>query len=307
MTDYDSLDDNAFRLMVREWIAANYPQRIRNPPRRLGREAREWYLLLSRQGWLCPGWPREYGGMGLSAGKQLIMMEEMEERLRAPARQRRDHARPIVDPLWRRGATGALPPRILSGEDIWCQGCSEPNAGSDLASLRTEARLENGEWVINGQKTWTTMGSEANWIFLLVRTERSAKRSTASASCWCRWTAQASRCGRSSTWSCTASSAKCFQRRAGALRQPGRRNQPGLEHGQGAARFRADLPRFAQAVHLRPPAPGAPGPAPGTVARPSVRAPLRRVEHGPGQPQGSTSVSPNACGVGRASARRYPC
>ncbi|MDF5980398.1 acyl-CoA dehydrogenase family protein [Pseudomonas aeruginosa] len=80
MSDYDSLDDNAFRLMVREWIAANYPQRIRNPPRRLGREeTREWYLLLSRQGWLCPGWPREYGGMGLSAGKQLIMMEEMEE------------------------------------------------------------------------------------------------------------------------------------------------------------------------------------------------------------------------------------
>ncbi|MDF5939785.1 acyl-CoA dehydrogenase family protein [Pseudomonas aeruginosa] len=111
MSDYDSLDDNAFRLMVREWIAANYPQRIRNPPRRLGREKpAEWYLLLSRQGWLCPGWPREYGGMGLSAGKQLIMMEEMERvRLRAPARQRRDHARPIVDPLWRRGATGALP------------------------------------------------------------------------------------------------------------------------------------------------------------------------------------------------------
>ncbi len=177
MTDYDSLDDNAFRLMVREWIAANYPQRIRNPPRRLGREeTREWYLLLSRQGWLCPGWPREYGGMGLSAGKQLIMMEEMEEYgcARLP-----DSGVTMLGPLLIRYGDEAqrarFLPRILSGEDIWCQGYSEPNAGSDLASLRTEARLENGEWVINGQKTWTTMGSEANWIFLLVRTERSAK------------------------------------------------------------------------------------------------------------------------------------
>ncbi|MFU6939016.1 acyl-CoA dehydrogenase family protein [Pseudomonas aeruginosa] len=177
MTDYDSLDDNAFRLMVREWIAANYPQRIRNPPRRLGREeTREWYLLLSRQGWLCPGWPREYGGMGLSAGKQLIMMEEMEEYgcARLP-----DSGVTMLGPLLIRYGDEAqrarFLPCILSGEDIWCQGYSEPNAGSDLASLRTEARLENGEWVINGQKTWTTMGSEANWIFLLVRTERSAK------------------------------------------------------------------------------------------------------------------------------------
>lgn len=177
MSDYDSLDDNAFRLMVREWIAANYPQRIRNPPRRLGREeTREWYLLLSRQGWLCPGWPREYGGMGLSAGKQLIMMEEMEEYgcARLP-----DSGVTMLGPLLIRYGDEAqrarFLPRILSGEDIWCQGYSEPNAGSDLASLRTEARLENGEWVINGQKTWTTMGSEANWIFLLVRTERSAK------------------------------------------------------------------------------------------------------------------------------------
>ncbi len=120
MTDYDSLDDNAFRLMVREWIAANYPQRIRNPPRRLGREeTREWYLLLSRQGWLCPGWPREYGGMGLSAGKQLIMMEEMEEYgcARLP-----DSGVTMLGPLLIRYGDEAqrarFLPRILSGEDI---------------------------------------------------------------------------------------------------------------------------------------------------------------------------------------------
>lgn len=177
MTDYNRLDDDTFRRVVRDWIAAHYPQRIRNPSHRLGREeTREWYLLLSRQGWLCPGWPAEYGGMGLSAGKQLIMMEEMEDYgcARLP-----DSGVTMLGPLLIRYGDEAqrarFLPRILSGEDIWCQGYSEPNAGSDLASLRTEARLENGEWVVNGQKTWTTMGAEANWMFMLVRTERSTR------------------------------------------------------------------------------------------------------------------------------------
>ncbi|KAF1065346.1 MAG: putative acyl-CoA dehydrogenase FadE17 [Pseudomonas citronellolis] len=177
MTDYNQLDDESFRLSVREWIAANYPQRIRNPAHRLGREdTREWYQALSRQGWLCPGWPTRYGGMGLDAGKQLIMIEEMENYgcARLP-----DSGITMLGPLLIRYGSDAqrerFLPRILSGEDIWCQGYSEPNAGSDLASLRTEAVLEDGQWRINGQKTWTTMGSEANWIFVLARTERGPK------------------------------------------------------------------------------------------------------------------------------------
>lgn len=177
MTDYNAMGDGEFRLRVREWIAANYPQRIRNPAHRLGRDdTREWYQALSRQGWLCPGWPVRYGGMGLCAGKQLIMIEEMEGYgcARLP-----DSGITMLGPLLIRYGSDAqrerFLPRILSGEDIWCQGYSEPNAGSDLASLRTEAVLEGGQWRINGQKTWTTMGSEANWIFVLARTERGGK------------------------------------------------------------------------------------------------------------------------------------
>lgn len=177
MTDYNALGDDEFRRLVRDWVAANYPQRIRNPAHRLGRDDTwEWYQALSKQGWLCPGWPVQFGGMGLAAGKQLIMIEEMENYgcARLP-----DSGITMLGPLLIRYGTDAqrerFLPRILSGEDIWCQGYSEPNAGSDLASLRTEAVLRDGEWVINGQKTWTTMGTEANWIFVLARTERSAK------------------------------------------------------------------------------------------------------------------------------------
>ncbi|MBM3104100.1 acyl-CoA dehydrogenase family protein [Pseudomonas sp. V1] len=177
MTDYNALADEDFRLMVRQWIAANYPQRIRNPAHRLGREQTwEWYQALSDRGWLCPGWPTQHGGMGLNAGKQLIMIEEMEGYgcARLP-----DSGITMLGPLLIRYGTAAqrerFLPRILSGEDIWCQGYSEPNAGSDLASLRTEAVLQDGQWVINGQKTWTTMGTESNWIFVLARTQRGGK------------------------------------------------------------------------------------------------------------------------------------
>ena len=176
--DLNSLDDEAFRAHVRAWVEANYPADLRNPPKRLHwRDNKVWYLMLAEQGWLAPGWPRERGGMGLSAAKQLLMMEEFE---RHGVARTNDHGIVMLGPLLIRYGTAAQQdfflPKILSGEHVWCQGYSEPNAGSDLASLATSAVLDGDDWVINGQKTWTTLANDANWIFLLVRTDKTAKK-----------------------------------------------------------------------------------------------------------------------------------
>ena len=178
MDNLNELTDEAFRATVRDFVAANYPPELRNPTHRLHwAECKDWYMTLSRQGWLAPAWPREHGGMGLSAAKQLVLMEEYERHgvARTP-----DHGIVLLGPLLIRYGTAAQKqrflPRILAGEDIWCQGYSEPGAGSDLAGLRTEAVLADGMWVVNGQKTWTTLASDANWIFLLVRTDKAAKK-----------------------------------------------------------------------------------------------------------------------------------
>ncbi|MGH7120909.1 MAG: acyl-CoA dehydrogenase family protein [Acetobacteraceae bacterium] len=173
-----ALDEPQFRAAVRAFLAVNYPPALRNPPKRLHfRDTRPWYLTLSRAGWLAPGWPREWGSMGLSAARQLIMIEEFE---RHGCARFNDMGITMIGPLLIRFGTDAqrrfFLPKILSGEHIWCQGYSEPNAGSDLASLRTEAVLDGDHWRVNGQKTWTTLATDANWIFLLVRTDRSAKQ-----------------------------------------------------------------------------------------------------------------------------------
>jgi alkylation response protein AidB-like acyl-CoA dehydrogenase len=178
MTDLDALDDDAFRLHVRQWIEDNYPPELRNPAKRLHwRDNKVWYFKLAEKGWLAPGWPRELGGMGLSAARQIIMTEELE---RHGCARTNDHGIVMVGPLLIRYGTEAQKdfflPKILAGEHVWCQGYSEPNAGSDLASLRTEAVLDGDHWVINGQKTWTTLAQDANWIFLLARTDKTAKK-----------------------------------------------------------------------------------------------------------------------------------
>lgn len=174
----DTLDDEGFRLHVRRWIEANYPPELRNPPKRLHwHDNKAWYFKLAEKGWLAPGWPREHGGMGLSAARQIIMTEELE---RHGCARTNDHGILMVGPLLIRYGTAEQKqyflPKILAGEHVWCQGYSEPNAGSDLASLRTEAVRDGDEWVINGQKTWTTLAQDANWIFVLVRTDKAAKK-----------------------------------------------------------------------------------------------------------------------------------
>jgi hypothetical protein len=178
LPDFNALSDDAFRQTVREFLHAHFPEALRDLPKRLHwEEVKDWYMTLSAHGWLCPGWPREFGGMGLSAAKQLIYTEEFENHgvARTP-----DHGIMLLGPLLIRYGSPEQQqyflPRILSGEHIWCQGYSEPNAGSDLASLRTEAVLEGDEWVVNGQKIWTTLATDADWIFLLVRTDKTAKK-----------------------------------------------------------------------------------------------------------------------------------
>jgi alkylation response protein AidB-like acyl-CoA dehydrogenase len=176
--DLNPLSDESFRLTVRQWIEANYPEEMRFPPQRLRRaDNRFWYDMLSAKGWIAPNWPREYGGMGLSGSKQLIMHEEIE---RHGCARLNDMGLLMVGPLLIRFGTEAQKrfflPRILTGEFIWCQGYSEPDAGSDLASLRTEAVRDGEHWVVNGQKTWATLAQDANWVFLLARTDKAAKK-----------------------------------------------------------------------------------------------------------------------------------
>ena len=176
--DIDAMDDQAFRMHVRSWIEANYPPDLRNPPKRLHfSETKVWYYMLSAKGWLAPGWPRQYGGMGLPAARQLIMIEEFQ---RHGCARNNDMGVSMLGPLLIRYGTDAQKaeflPKIIAGEHIWCQGYSEPGAGSDLANLRTEAVLESDQWVVNGQKIWTSLAMDANWIFLLVRTNKTAKK-----------------------------------------------------------------------------------------------------------------------------------
>ncbi len=176
--DYDAMTDAEFRKMVRDFIEAECPAEIRHLPRRIRwREVKPWSLKLSKRGWIAPAWPKEYGGMGMSVAKQIAFVEELD---RAGVPRAPDMGIVMIGPLLIRFGTEEQRrkylPRIVSCEDVWCQGYSEPNSGSDLASLRTEAVLDGDHWVVNGQKTWTTLAQDANWIFMLVRTDKGAKK-----------------------------------------------------------------------------------------------------------------------------------
>ncbi|GAA4330787.1 acyl-CoA dehydrogenase family protein [Variovorax defluvii] len=176
--DLNSLDDESFRRTVRAFFAEYYPEELRFPKQRLRwAEVKPWFMALSRKGWAAPGWPVQYGGMGLEPAKLIAFIEEQEKWgvARTP-----DMGLTMVGPLLIRHGTEAQRsqylPRILAGEHIWAQGYSEPNAGSDLASLRTEAVEDGSDFIVNGQKTWATLAQDATHIFLLARTEKSAKK-----------------------------------------------------------------------------------------------------------------------------------
>ncbi len=177
-TDWNSLSDDEFRRVAADFFERHVPAHLRFLSRRpRWTEVRDWYMTLSREGWLVPSWPKEWGGMGLSQSKALVYLEELE---RSGAPRVMDQGLMNIGPLLIARGTDEqrrrFLPKILSGEHLWCQGYSEPNAGSDLASLRTEARIEGDEFVINGQKIWTSVAFDANHMFALVRTDKSVKK-----------------------------------------------------------------------------------------------------------------------------------
>jgi alkylation response protein AidB-like acyl-CoA dehydrogenase len=173
----DDAADRAFRAEVRDWVAANRPADICDRTERIPPpELKPWHRKLYERGWIAPHWPKEYGGMGATLMQQIILFEEIS---RAGAPTPYPHGLSFIGPHIIAAGTPAQKakhlPGILTGDMTWCQGYSEPGAGSDLASLTTRAVLDGDEFVVNGHKIWTTNGHYADWMFALVRTDPEAK------------------------------------------------------------------------------------------------------------------------------------
>ncbi len=179
-----------FRKEVRTWLEANCPPSMRTPGESEedfvwgGRkatfknpEAKLWLERMGAKGWTAPTWPKQYGGGGLSAAENAILQAEL----------RRIKARPALSSfgIWMLGPVlleyanedqkQEHLPKIVRGEIRWCQGYSEPGAGSDLAGLQTKCEDKGDHWLINGQKIWTSYANHADWCFCLVRTDTSKK------------------------------------------------------------------------------------------------------------------------------------
>ncbi len=173
----------AFRVEIRSWLEEHLPEGWFEPGFKMDTEAKvqfqkEWTTTLFEGGWICATWPEEYGGKGLSTMEAVVLNEEF---ARAGAPLRADFfGDTLVGPTILQWGTEEQKrfflPKILSGEIAWCQGFSEPDAGSDLANLSTKAVLDGDEWVINGQKIWTTQGFIADYIFILCRTDPDAPK-----------------------------------------------------------------------------------------------------------------------------------
>jgi alkylation response protein AidB-like acyl-CoA dehydrogenase len=174
----------AFREKIAAFLAEHLPEGWQGigalPPDRVAGFTSDWRRTLSENQLLAPSWPKEYGGPGLTQLEQVVLAEEF-FRAGVPTGGTNDvfSIGMIGNTLLDWGTEEQKKrflPRILSGEDVWCQGYSEPNAGSDLGNLGCRAALDGDEWVIDGQKIWTSAGHLANWIFLLTRTDPDAPK-----------------------------------------------------------------------------------------------------------------------------------
>jgi alkylation response protein AidB-like acyl-CoA dehydrogenase len=173
--------EQAFRDEVRQFLATQLPARIAAKVKHGLRITRddmaEWHARLNARGWLASHWPREYGGTGWTSVERFIFDNEC---ALAGAPRIVPFGVNMLGPVLIKYGTEAQKrhwlPRILDGTDWWCQGYSEPGAGSDLASLTTRAERDGDHYVVNGQKTWTTLGHYANMIFCLVRTASDARK-----------------------------------------------------------------------------------------------------------------------------------
>ncbi len=174
-------EDDAFRAEVRAFLADKLPKELADKTRLnkgLSKEDHEfWHAQLNGRGWLAPNWPKRFGGAEWGAVQRHIFEEEC---ALAFAPRVVPFGLAMLGPVLQNFGSEAQKnhwlPRILNGEDWWCQGYSEPGAGSDLAALKTRAIRDGDHYVVTGQKTWTTLGQHANMIFCLVRTDPDAKK-----------------------------------------------------------------------------------------------------------------------------------
>jgi len=184
--DFDfSEQEEAFRKQVRGWLEANVPDELRGrsftatrADREEVRRLRAWQKRMYEAGFVGLDWPPEFGGRGASVLEQIILYEEM-ARAESPQFVNRGALSMLGPTLMAHGAPAQQTrflPGILTADELWCQGFSEPNAGSDLANLQTRAVLDGDHFVVNGQKVWTSMAHVADWCFALVRTNPGAPR-----------------------------------------------------------------------------------------------------------------------------------
>jgi alkylation response protein AidB-like acyl-CoA dehydrogenase len=176
-----SPEDTAFREQVRRFVSDNLPESIRHKVMNgihLEREEHvRWQRILHAHGWGGVGWPKEFGGPGWSPTELYIFEEEC---AKGGAPRLISFGLKMIAPVLMAFGNAAQQqrflPKIMAAEEWWCQGYSEPGAGSDLASLKTRAVRDGDHYIVNGQKTWTTLGQYADWIFCLVRTDPEAKK-----------------------------------------------------------------------------------------------------------------------------------